>query len=158
MVRSVFRWKEIILAIILYSNIRKMSTLTTQQDDLDQFCKIYLRRDQTGRDIGSHRDPKVAIYAPSWVKDGLQTLAGQLSGKRFKVLEAYSSSPLEEFTLTSTLTLTELQKISRNEASNVDGVINIGHYSDGGIDDLELLLAMKGKYARSKKTCHMSQT
>lgn len=105
-------------------------------------CKIYLRHDQRASDIGAHNSEDVAIYAYNWVQEGLTQLSQHLQGTRFSVFE--SKGPLLTFSIDSNMTLTELQKISRNEEQNVSGVINWSLYHDGGLNDTKILLAMKG--------------
>ena len=109
-------------------------------------CKILLRHDQNSSQIDSHPDPNISIYAPSWLQDGLASLGQRLKGTSFEIFEGTQfSQGYGKFTLDGRpLTLTQLQKISRNEERNVSGRLNHSLYESGGLSDWEILLALKG--------------
>lgn len=99
-------------------------------------CKIYLRHDQSVRERKVYSSAEVTIFAPLWVKAALNTLGEQLNGITFEVIEdrqSESSNQLESLTITENFndqSLKILQKIARNEQSNVTGVINTTLYPD----------------------------
>ncbi|XP_035703085.1 uncharacterized protein LOC110842792 isoform X2 [Folsomia candida] len=107
-------------------------------------CKIYLRHDQKAKDVGTHSYRNVAIYAPSWIKEGLEKLSLALGNTKFAVFEPRrGDKPLDEFTVGPKMSLATVQKISRNEEQNVSGTINKTLYAEGGLEDMLILLAMK---------------
>lgn len=110
-------------------------------------CKIFLRHDQHSQDVAKFNNKDVAIYAFSWIQEGLDKLSQKLRGTRFEISErGKKDDVLDEFVIGSTLNLTQLQKIARNEPSNTSGAISWSQYSSGGLNDKEVLLAIKGTY------------
>lgn len=97
-------------------------------------CKIYLRHDQSIHQRQHYSSNEVTIFAPLWIKSALNTLGEQLNGIIFEVLqESGLSNHLESVTITRNFndqSLKILQKIARNEPSNVTGVINTTLYPD----------------------------
>lgn len=109
-------------------------------------CKIFLRHDQKPQQMDSCQTKGVVVFAPSWVKEGLQILGKQLKNVQFEVHERPSlkrgrdnsstqiqTKILESFKITEDFddgNLVVLQKIARNEARNTNGVINTSYYPD----------------------------
>lgn len=97
-------------------------------------CKIYLRHDQSISQRQLYSSEEVTVFAPLWMKEALNALGEQLNGLIFETFEARDSSDqLESITITRNFndqSLKVLEKVARNEPSNVSGVINTTLYPD----------------------------
>lgn len=105
-------------------------------------CQIHLRQDQSIRDREKYSCDKVTVFAPSWVKEALSVLGAHLKGITFELLD--NGVIVESFTITETFnehSLIMLERIARNERSNVTGVINASLYSD--IKDTRILYSIR---------------
>lgn len=120
-------------------------------------CKIYLRHDQSVSQQKTCQSKEIFVYAPSWVRQGLDTLAKHLKNVEFEVHEKPSfkrgrnanepTTPkaLESIKITETFNsgdLVILQKIARNESRNTNGVINTSYYSPE-VKDHKLIYSIK---------------
>lgn len=112
-------------------------------------CRIYLRHDQSVLQRQLFSTNLVTIFAPVWVKEGLKTLGQHLNGVKFDVYESHPDPDAED-TIVESFTITEdfnhqslatLQKIARNEAHNISGVMNKTLYED--IKDPKLLYSIR---------------
>ncbi len=110
-------------------------------------CRIYLRSDQSVLHRQLFSTNLVTIFAPVWVKEGQKTLGQHLNGLQFDVYESHLDAkdvPVESFTITEDFnqqSLATLQKIARNEAHNVTGVMNKTLYED--IQDRRILYSIR---------------
>lgn len=72
------------------------------------------------------------ILAPRWVKDMLHRVSPYLWGQTFDIYDSTGKNKLSTFTLKpgKTITLQELQMVTRHQAKNCSGIINTDFYSD----------------------------
>lgn len=110
---------------------------------LHHACKIFLRYDQKISDVGRSTNSEISLYAPKWVSEGLQILGQRLEGTEFEIYDSSSKEGSSRFKISSPLTLTELQKIARNEQSNTSGRIEIKNYHPALKNKLDEIIAMK---------------
>lgn len=108
-----------------------------------QACKIHLRYDQKISDIGQFKNPKITVYAPKWVSEGLQTLGQKLDGTEFEISDSSSTTGTLRLKLSSPMTLLELQKAARNEQSNTSGRIELANYHPALENKLDEVIALK---------------
>ncbi|CAL8109540.1 unnamed protein product [Orchesella dallaii] len=119
-------------------------------------CKTFLRHDQTSSQRPSSSSNQVTIYAPSWLREGVNMLGSKLKGVQFQVYEkpslkrgrnssAATQKPLESFKISEDMnnqSLVLLHKIARNEPKNTNGIINLAYYAPD-IKDSSLVYFMK---------------
>lgn len=72
-----------------------------------------------------YQDGNVAIYANEWMKDGLKILRKAIGEDILVNVEDYEKHRIHS----GDFTLKDLQIVSRNESSNINGVINFRNYS-----------------------------
>lgn len=106
-------------------------------------CRIYLRYDQKISDIGRFTNPNISLYAPKWVSEGLEILGQRLEGTEFEIFDSSSMIGSSRFKLSSPLTSTELQKVARNERSNVSGRIEFANYHPALENRHDEIIALK---------------
>ena len=104
---------------------------------------VYLRVKQLLSDI-NHRyysDPKVTIFAPNWVRQGLKYLRKYIKPGTVLRLVAENGSS-KDVVLKKQIGLKELQIIARNERSNNSGKIDFRSYEDV-ITDESVIYSLK---------------
>lgn len=72
-----------------------------------------------------HQDENVTVYAFEWMKEALKILRKSIDKE---ILVNIEDCKKQNF-LSSDLSLKDLQIISRNESSNINGEINFANYS-----------------------------
>lgn len=116
---------------------------SSRSSQLAQACRIHLRYDQKISDIGRFKNPKISLYAPKWVTEGLQILGRTLEGTEFEIHDSSSNIGASRFKLSSPLTLFELQKAARNERMNTSGRIELANYHPALENKLDEIIALK---------------
>ena len=102
---------------------------------------IQMRCDQSINDIDdqNYQDSGVTIFAPLWVKEGLEHFNNIIKIDRFTVIDCEGRT--RSIDKSDKLTLKELVMMARNERANTSGRINLGLYED--FLDYENVLSLK---------------
>lgn len=102
-----------------------------------------MRRDQLLEDVGDYdyTDPKVIVFAPNWVKQGLNQLRQFVPiGTIIKYFDKTGAT--DEGVLSHLISLTDLEFMARNKASSVTGKIKFRLYN-GLIRNKAVVYALK---------------
>lgn len=76
-------------------------------------------------DAQMYQDENVTIFANEWMKDGLKILRKSIGEDIMVNVDGYEKHRIHS----GDFTLKDLQIVSRNESSNINGVINFRNYS-----------------------------
>lgn len=105
-----------------------------------------MRHDQNKKCIGRYENENVGVYAPLWVKGGLERLGKELDNVTFNI---YEHSGVQDLVGSVNVThhqfgLKKLQKIARNEELNVSGEYR--PYMYAALEKrYEIIVALKGQ-------------
>jgi hypothetical protein len=91
--------------------------------------RVYLRSDQIWDQILSKsQNEKITIYAPIWLKNGLNELSKYFSNAKFDIYNGNGIKTEHCLQIGDSLTLKQLSTIARNESRNVTGIIDFNNY------------------------------
>jgi hypothetical protein len=91
--------------------------------------RVYLRSDQIWDQILSKsQNPNITIYAPIWLKNGLNELSKYFSNAKFDICNGNGIKTEHCLQIGDSLTLKQLSTIARNESRNVTGIIDFNNY------------------------------
>jgi|GEM_PF-4311465 len=102
--------------------------------------QIHLRKKLSRADLtdDTYQNGTITVVAPEWVEEALAELSPHFEGRTFFIYDEEGNTE-ETITVSTPMTLIDLQRVARNEKTNVTGEINFDLYADIDKDAIILL-------------------